>query len=236
MSVILDRSADAPAGGFSKVQHAYAVLRGEILDGVYRPGEWLRMSRIAARLALSEMPVREALRLLEKDGLVRIHLHRGAQVASLAFARALEITEARMTLEHAAALAALGHHDATSLRAVEAALEAMRKAAGDLVQFALGNRAFAKTVYEPCPNLFLREHIQVLWDQVWQYSSTAVFEVMRHRVEDSLAENAAILAALAARDEAALIEVYSLRLQRSLDAWRQAIAERRVTREADGKE
>ena len=48
----------------------------------------------------------EALRLLEKDGLVTNHLHRGVQVAALSFQRALDITEVRMHLEALAARAA----------------------------------------------------------------------------------------------------------------------------------
>lgn len=226
LSAILDRRGVA-SPGFSKVRHAYAVLRGEILDGVLKPGEWLRMSPIADRLNLSEMPVREALRLLEKDGLVSIHLHRGAQVAALSFEQALEITEVRMTLEGVAAEGALPAHDPESVRALRQALARQRAAAEDRVTFAVQNRAFAEQIYERCPNRFLREHIRALWDQGWQHSSTAVFEVMRHRVEDTLRENEAIVAALAAQGREALRAAYAVRLERSIEAWRRAIAERR---------
>ncbi len=227
MSVVLDRARGAAAAGsaaFSKARHAYEVLRGEILDGRHAPGSWLRLTPIAERLALSEMPVREAMRLLEQDGLVTIHLHRGAQVAGLSFARALEITEARMCLEEAAAVAAIPHHDAATLDAAEGILAEMRALGRNRVEFALKNREFATAVYAPCPNQFLREHVQHLWDQVWQYSSVSVFEVMRHRVADSLRENRDICAAIRARDVAAARAVYALRLQRSIDAWQRAIA------------
>jgi DNA-binding GntR family transcriptional regulator len=231
MSVVLDRAraAGTPAAsaGVSKAQHVYEVLRQQILDGAHPPGEWLRLAPIAEELALSEMPVRDALRLLEKDGLVTIHLHRGAQVASLSFERALEITEARMCLESAAAVAATPCHDEASLAVVKARLADMRRAARSLVEFAIGNREFARAVYAACPNAFLREHIQALWDQVWQYSSTSVFEVMRHRVAGTLAENRAICDAIRARDTARVQEVYALRLQRSVEAWRMAIANTR---------
>lgn len=230
MSLVLDRTKPAEESrqpGFSKAQHAYAVLRGEILDGAYQPGEWLRLSRIAERLNLSEMPVREALRLLEKDGLVTIHLHRGAQVAPLSFERALEITEARMCLECMAAIGATPWHDEASLRALRGSLAELRRVADDLVEFAVRNREFANKVYAKCPNTFLREHIQYLWDQVWQYSSTAVFEVMRHRVEDSLRENGEIIQAVAEKRPDKVQAVYTVRLQRSVDAWTRAIANSR---------
>ncbi|MBW4092332.1 MAG: GntR family transcriptional regulator [Proteobacteria bacterium] len=229
MSLVLGRtkpSEDPDQAGFSKARHAYAVLRGEILDGVYKPGEWLRMSHIAERLNLSEMPVREALRALEKDGLVTIHLHRGARVATLSFERAMEITEARMGLECLAAISATPWHDEISLRALHDSLSDLRRVADDLVEFAIKNRAFAIQIYAKCPNAFLREHIHHLWDQVWQYSSTAVFEVMRHRVDHSLLENAAILCAITERRPDKVQAVYAIRLQRSLDAWAKAISER----------
>src|SRR5918911_288126 len=79
------RAAAAPAGApqFSKAGFAYDPLRRRILDGGYRPGDRLRLTQIARELSLSEMPVREALRLLQKDGLVVMELHRGAHVAEL---------------------------------------------------------------------------------------------------------------------------------------------------------
>lgn len=208
---------------FSKAGHAYTVLRREILDGVHRPGTWLRLSALADRLGLSAMPIREALRLLEKDGLVVMHLHRGAQVASLSFELALEITEVRMQLERYAGLTAAPVHTPQTLAEAERALDELGTMTKDPVRFALGNRTFATAVLDACPNSFLKRHIQRLWDQNWQYSSTAVFEVMRHRIADSLQENTAILQRMRARDLSGLAEIYDLRLHRSLDAWRSAI-------------
>ncbi len=220
-------ASDQQLDRFSKANHVYTILRNQILDGVHRPGDWLRMARIAASLNLSEMPVREALRLLEKDGLVVIHLHRGAQVAALSFERALEITEVRMHLERAAALASLPHHDAASLQAADEVLRQMVAAARDSVTFAIRNRAFATAIYTRCPNVFLREHIQHLWDQSWQYSSTSVFDVMRHRIEGSLIENRQIIASLRTGDIATLARVYDDRLRNSVEAWTAAIAKSR---------
>jgi len=65
---------------------------------------------LARDFSLSEMPIQEALRLLQKDGLVVLHRHRGAQVAELSLARGYEIVETRLFLEKAAALAAVPFH------------------------------------------------------------------------------------------------------------------------------
>jgi DNA-binding GntR family transcriptional regulator len=221
-------ASDQPLDRFSKTNHAYTILRGQILDGVYPPGDWLRMSRIAASLNLSEMPVREALRLLEKDGLVVMHLHRGAQVAALSFERALEITEVRMHLECWAAIESAPHHDAGSLDAAVRVLRKMEEAKDDIVTFAIQNREFATAIYAKCPNTFLREHIQHLWDQVWQYSSVSVFNVMRHRIEGSLIENRQIIECLEGGDAVRLRQVFDERLGKSVDAWQAAIARSRL--------
>jgi len=218
------KSASAePLDRFSKTNHAYTILRSQILDGVYLPGDWLRMSRIAASLKLSEMPVREALRLLEKDGLVVMHLHRGAQVAALSFERALEITEVRMHLEYWAALESAPHHTPHSLDAAEAAVKRMEIAVDDPVVFAICNREFATAIYAKSPNTFMSEHIQHLWDLGWQYSSTSVFNVMRHRIADSLDENHRILRLLREGNAAQLQQVFDDRRLKSVEAWKAAI-------------
>ena len=54
-------------------QQAYTVLKRKILEGHYRPGEALTESFLAQELGVSRTPVREALRQLEKDGLVQTH-------------------------------------------------------------------------------------------------------------------------------------------------------------------
>ena len=49
----------------------YQLLKDEICDGRYEPGYWLQEKELAQRLKVSRSPVREALRQLSRDGLVR---------------------------------------------------------------------------------------------------------------------------------------------------------------------
>jgi DNA-binding GntR family transcriptional regulator len=221
---------------FSKAGFAYQTLRRQILQGVYPPGARLRLAQLAQEMNLSEMPVREALRVLEKEGLVVIRLHRGAEVARLSYEHGLEVTEARMTLEQAAALAALAHHDAASLAEMERRLAEMERAANRPVRFAIKNRAFCTAMFARCPNGFMRQQIEALWDQVWQASSTSVFEVMRDRVQETIDENRAIMLHTRKRDARRLKSVMELRLRKTLAAWRHAVAQARAaqTRPAAG--
>src|SRR5262245_44671843 len=76
-----------------------AALRAEILSGEARPGTLLRQEDLAARFAMSRIPVRDALRLLEAEGLVSIATNRGAQVVELSRDEVAEIYHLRILLE-----------------------------------------------------------------------------------------------------------------------------------------
>ncbi len=203
-------------------------MRRKILDGAYQPGARLRLSELARELNLSEMPVREALRLLQKDGLVVMRLHRGAEVARLSFERGLEVTEARMRLERAAAVAAMPHHDAVSLAGLRRKLAEMERAAARPVEFALKHRAFCTALLARCPNAFMRQLIEDLWDQVWQASSTSVFELMRHRVPETIEESRAILQHVGDGDGRKLGAVMDARVRATMRAWAGAVSAHRA--------
>ena len=209
---------------FSKAGYAYDTIRRKIIDGVYQPGDRLRLSELARELNLSEMPVREAIRLLQKDGLVVVHLHRGAEVARLSFQRGRDVTEARMTLERAAALLAMPLHGAESLANLHRLLAEMERAASRPVRFALKNRAFCTALFAPCPNGFIRQQIEDFWDQVWQASSTSVFEVMDHRVQETIDENRTILEHLENGDARRLAAALDRRMRNTIAAWDGAVA------------
>ncbi len=74
-------------------------LRDAILSGELRPGERLRQEQLADQLRVSRIPLRDALRRLEGEGLVHIGPRHGAEVASLSRADVLEIYEIRIALE-----------------------------------------------------------------------------------------------------------------------------------------
>ena len=65
---------------------AREMIRSAILEGVLKPDERFTIEDIAARLGISRTPVREALKALEVDGMVRLLPHRGAVVESYAYA------------------------------------------------------------------------------------------------------------------------------------------------------
>ncbi len=75
-----------------------AQLAARITSGAYAPGQRVMEQAVAAEFAVSRGPVREALRLLEKDGLVTILARRGAQVTNLTIPEVKEIFDIRAAL------------------------------------------------------------------------------------------------------------------------------------------
>ena len=87
--------------------HAYEQLRAAIVENRYRPGQRLIEQRIAAEFGLSRTPVREALRILEAEGLVVSERNRGAIVRPLSPTEVVDLYGLRIRLEsYAAELAA----------------------------------------------------------------------------------------------------------------------------------
>jgi DNA-binding GntR family transcriptional regulator len=76
-----------------------ANLRTDILDGVMAPGQHLQEQALAARYGVSRVPVRDALRRLEVQGLVVVLPNRGAFVVELDDREARDLLEVRVVLE-----------------------------------------------------------------------------------------------------------------------------------------
>jgi DNA-binding GntR family transcriptional regulator len=101
---------------------AYQRIRQAIVEGDYRPGERLVEQRVAEDLELSRTPIREALRMLHAEGLVRIEPNRGAAVRGLTKDGIADVYELRARLEaYAAELAAERATDDQLARLADAA-------------------------------------------------------------------------------------------------------------------
>jgi DNA-binding GntR family transcriptional regulator len=74
-------------------------LRRAILTGVLAPGDLLRQEVLAAQLGVSRIPLRDAFRRLEAEGLIEIDGRRGARVTSLSTEDVAELYELRRMLE-----------------------------------------------------------------------------------------------------------------------------------------
>ena len=100
-------------------------LRALILTGEYGPDERLVEEQLAERLGVSRTPVRQALTMLEAEGLVEIAPNRGATVCSFSIADVWDIYDLRAVLEGHAARRAAG-------RIVDGELGRLRELAGEM--------------------------------------------------------------------------------------------------------
>lgn len=93
----------------SNQERVYSVLRKRIMSGFYQPGARLREEHIAKEMSVSRTPVRGAIQLLVKDGLVKNEENKGAQIVGLTDRDLKEIFELRMMLEPYVASVASEH-------------------------------------------------------------------------------------------------------------------------------
>ncbi len=149
----------------------FATLREAILKGDLKPGERLMELQLAAKLGVSRTPIREAIRMLQKEGLAVTIPRKGAQVAAmtqkdmedaLQIREALEILAVRLACEHITKqqLAALEHNIALFEASVKA---------NDLAQMAQADIAFHDMIYEAASNPRLMGVLNHLRENVYRY-------------------------------------------------------------------
>ncbi len=209
----------------TKADWVYQQLRRRILEGAYKPDDRLRLTGLAREFNMSEMPVREALRMLQHDGLIVINSHRGAAVANLSWSRAAEIVTVRTHLETLAVREAASRHNKTSLAALARILDRMDRhlAAGSAADFSAGNREFHRRLYEPGTNIVLKQEIEDLWDRVWRARAQSIFEVDRSRMASAQDEHRVILAALEGGDIEACVAAATRHREQTLKSWTRVV-------------
>lgn len=102
MTIAADQLAGARSSPIQRQSFASAVaekLREKIIRGELHEGEQLRQDAIASEFQVSRIPVREALRQLEAEGLIKIVANRGAVVSALSPEEIAELFEIRAVLE-----------------------------------------------------------------------------------------------------------------------------------------
>lgn len=141
--ISIPRPSDPPSNPFADVdlqrrellpERIAASLRVAIIDGRLKPGTRLTETDLALRLGVSRVPLREAFRVLEAEGIVTIQPHRGVVISPLSTAEMLELFEVREMIEAKAAELLATHRDPGVLRSLETMSKAMRTsvATGDL--------------------------------------------------------------------------------------------------------
>lgn len=179
-------------------------LREAILRGIFQEGQSLRQDEIAAQFGVSRIPVREALRQLEAEGLVLLQLNRGATVSALSPAEAQEIGDIRAALETLAIQLAIPNLTESDLEKATVILEATDQTT-DVTRWAKLNWEFHSRLYTPANRPRLLTTIKTLHVNIDRYVRLQ-FEKM-HYLEKSQKEHYQLLDACRQRDTKAAVRL-----------------------------
>ncbi|MDO9210228.1 MAG: GntR family transcriptional regulator [Deltaproteobacteria bacterium] len=185
-----------PINFISKSEYVYRSLRGAILNGVIKPGSFLNQAELAEQIQVSRMPIRDAINMLAREGLVRIILHKGAKVTHFSPKDIQEIYAIRKILEGYAIREATPHIKKDLLSRLEEINHNINKHAQkrDVDAMIKENERFHLLLYEPCQNQRLVELIQNLWSS---YPKRIFWEI-KGRAEQVVNQHKEILAAVRA--------------------------------------
>lgn len=152
----------------SKAATAYEWLSGQIRSRRFGPGHRLVLTQLAEELGVSVVPVREAMRRLEAEGLVTYQRNVGATVALIDDRKYAEVMESLGVTEGAATALAAPHVTTATLeaaRAVNAELAALVASldAFDPERFTQRNHDLHALLYRPCPNRHLLDLVERDW-------------------------------------------------------------------------
>ena len=189
--------ADQPAGRgiyLSKSNFIAALLRELIISGELKPGVQLRQRGLAERFGVSVTPVREALRWLESEGLVRYDAHKGSTVVEAEAGATREKYQIRAVLEGLAAFLAaprISDEDIRELESYNERLAGENLRPGEVNDL---NRTLHFRVYEMAGSPLLLALMRLLWQSFPQGP-----QVARPR-DESVAEHRELIEALRDRD------------------------------------
>ena len=199
----------------SRTHYAAQAIAEAIFTGALRPGEQIGEQDWAERLDVSRIPVREALRKLETEGLVEIQPRRGAFVARMDRTEFTEVYDVRALLEAFAARLCAFSLTAASLKQMEDVLIQMRAAAanGEVDRYGSLSVTFLEIVWENVHNRVVRDLIRRLWRRSLRLRLISMR--LPGYIENSLASHEHLLEALRHRDPAAAEMIRWLHVQRS---------------------
>jgi DNA-binding GntR family transcriptional regulator len=189
-----------PSSTRTRVDVAASWLRESILSGDLVPGERIPLDRVAERLDMSLIPVREALRMIATEGLVRQLPHRGYLVQPLSVADVDDSYRLRMLIEPLAVRLAVPRLSEADFAALHTDLELLGRSfkAADWPGHRIHHRAFHFGIYEKCESAWLLRFTDMLWVNTQRYQRLT--SQIKGELRERMREHERILAACEAGD------------------------------------
>ncbi|MDS2173631.1 MULTISPECIES: GntR family transcriptional regulator [unclassified Nesterenkonia] len=206
----------------SKSEKTYRWIRERIIARDFNPGYRLVLGTIAKELGVSTVPVREAVRRLEAEGLVEFERNIGARVAMVDQSEYIDTMQTLGVLEGAATSLSLGRLTEADIARAESINEQMRALLDHFepTVFTALNEKFHRALVHRCPN----PHIADLVDRGWNRLSglrSSTFSFVPERAPLSVAEHEEILALIRAQADPVEIEMAVRRHKwRTVEAYR----------------
>ncbi|UOQ94886.1 GntR family transcriptional regulator [Halobacillus shinanisalinarum] len=189
------------------------VLRKAILQGDFEPGERLIQSELAESLDVSRMPIREALRKLESEGLVKLEPHRGAIVKPMNIEDIKEIYQLRANLEKLAVELSVPDLTEGDKHELKTLMEEMENTEDPEV-FVEANISFHQLLIKRCTWGRLLSFIETLWNGFPQQTPT----LLPGQMKLSNQEHQQIFEAVNAKNESKSATLVSEHIKRTGEA------------------
>jgi DNA-binding GntR family transcriptional regulator len=190
-------AVDVPEGAASA--RVANFLREAILSGDIGPGEWIRQEEVAERFGASRLPVREALRILEAEGLTEHEPRRGARVPRLGRHEVDVMYRMRERLEPLAVAESIPHLTEEDLARLEELQDRIEQNT-DVSQFLVLDRQFHLLSYTGCAIDQLLGTVTRLWNSTQYYRRAFVTITGPGRMWVVNAEHRLLLDSLQRRD------------------------------------
>lgn len=200
-------------------------MRDRISTGVLAPGARLLLKPISEEFGCSEIPVREALRALQAEGLITVIPHTGAFVSAPNIDELVELTEVRSILEPEATVAAAPYIDAVMIAKLREMLAEMRTLGEQNAAQEYGrlNRRFHTFILDKTPNQKMAALVKDLWGQADR--GRLVYKKGPGFLGESMRQHTEIVDAIECKDLARLREIVAAHSQYGLNAVRSLAAE-----------
>ncbi|MHB8918301.1 MAG: GntR family transcriptional regulator [Desulfocucumaceae bacterium] len=201
----------------TKNEYAFSLIREAILSGRLKPGTPLNAGEIAEKLGMSEIPVREALRQLQEQRLVKIQSHVGAFVSEPSHKEIEDNLAVREILEPIATRLATANMDEATIDTLNSILEEMERVVKneDYLSYGVLNREFHNIIYSACPNREIHRILSGLWDI--SERSLGLFATVPERISQSVVEHREIIRALQKRDGDRAAEITRIQKKASFE-------------------
>lgn len=206
---------------FSPIQdRVYRILKQQIIDGELEPGTRLVERELAEKLNISRTPIREAMRRLDTEGLIRVIPRKGGVVVQNSVHEIGDLFQILEALEVLAVRLATQRLGTKEIEAFHRTVEglSMNDDLDHMHEMAI------LTVCDVAQSPRLKEMIVGLIDLI--HMSASIGRQQPGRAKEAMAEHAAIFKAIVVKDTDQAVQLMQKHLQRSYEAFRLSASER----------